>query len=97
MRDLLLWLRANRRTDATFKLGNQTHIELALHNLFAFWPKLKVSVTDPRHGFNSDHYVSSDDEEEDIRISTRLFWPHRHKVHTLLREPHKFIPNMNAL
>lgn len=28
LRELVLWLQANRRTDATFKLGNQTHIEL---------------------------------------------------------------------
>ena len=80
-----------------------------MYNLLAFWPELKISVTDPISGFNSDHFVSTStssstfddgggsEEENIIKCSTRLFWPHRHRVHTLLREPHKFIPNMTAM
>ena len=33
LNDLLLWLKSNRRTPATFKHANQTHTEIGKHNL----------------------------------------------------------------
>ena len=45
LNDILLWLKANRRSELNFKLANQTQTELALQRLFAFWPQLLISVT----------------------------------------------------
>eukprot|EP00597_Dinobryon_sp_UTEXLB2267_P010305 CAMPEP_0170098882 /NCGR_PEP_ID=MMETSP0020_2-20130122/693_1 /TAXON_ID=98059 /ORGANISM="Dinobryon sp., Strain UTEXLB2267" /LENGTH=882 /DNA_ID=CAMNT_0010321403 /DNA_START=779 /DNA_END=3428 /DNA_ORIENTATION=- len=41
---LLFWLHSNRRTDASFKLVNQTHLEMALQRLYSFWPSLQINL-----------------------------------------------------
>jgi hypothetical protein len=94
---LLVWLKANIRSDINFKVASQTYTDTGLQRLFAFWPQLVVEVV-------------SDGSEPDTTAAppglppmvpalsnVRLTWLDRHWTSRLFREPDEFIPSINSV
>jgi len=42
--NLMKWLKANKRSEASFKLGNPTLTDMALQRLFSYWPQLSIQL-----------------------------------------------------
>ena len=98
---LLMWLKANKRSEFSFKLCNPTLIDMSLQKLFAYWPKLLISLNVV---INSKHEEEVNEIESSFSSDAfypncvvALCWQDKFNIDKIFKEPDSFIPNANII
>ena len=94
---LLVWLKANIRSDINFKVASQTYTDTGLQRLFAFWPQLVVEVVSDGSEPDTSEAPAGLPPMVPALSNVRLTWLDRHWTSRLFREPDDFTPSINSV
>jgi hypothetical protein len=67
---LCYWLNANCRSKSSFKLGNESLVECAVHRMYSYWPSLALSLLDEREP-TRDNDAEEENSAAHIRVKVR--------------------------